>query len=65
MGQGLGHTFSPAQSPPFHLLWQPIGSFLTSINYSPSHRHAIYEALSNSKKQGAGPIEEFLPRSGK
>jgi hypothetical protein len=32
-----------------------------SIYYSTSHCHAVYEALSNSKKQGAGPIEEFLP----
>jgi hypothetical protein len=30
-----------------------------SIYYSTSHRHAVYEAFSNSKKQGAGPIEEF------
>jgi hypothetical protein len=61
----LGYTLSPTQSPPFNLLWQPIGNFLTSIYYSTSHRHAVYEALSNSKKQGVGPIEEFLPRSGK
>jgi hypothetical protein len=41
----LGYTLSPAESPPPNLLWQPMGSFLTSIYYSTSHCHAVYEAL--------------------